>query len=134
MCFSFLPVIQYMLLEWWMLQPKPSLHDEVSAYMSLKPMPQTDLNYQFIWRHMWASLSIIIMVTWGTALTMSTEAPPAGFSSSVCQGQPIRWKLALKGGELKLISGSDWKAAPKSTSPGWLLFSVNDWKLCWVKK
>lgn len=61
-----------------------------------------------------------------TALTMSTEAPLASFSSSVCQGQPIRWKLALKGGELKLIWGGDWKAAPKSTSTGWVLFSVND--------
>lgn len=88
--------------------------------------------------YMTSHVSIIINHYYGhlrhTAFTMSTEAPPAGFSSSVCQGQPIRWKLALKGGELKFIWGSDWKAAPKSTSPGWVLFSVNDWKLCWVKK
>lgn len=58
---------------------------------------------------------------------MSTEAPPAGFSSSVCQGQPIRWKLALKGGELKLIWGSDWKAAPKSPDEYFFLWMIESY-------
>lgn len=58
--------------------------------MSLKPLPQTDLNYQFIWRHMWASLSIIIMVTWGTQLSQwAQKLHPLAFQALFVKGSQL---------------------------------------------
>lgn len=48
--------------------------------------------------NVWASTTVPDMFTRGTALAMSTEAPPT-CCSSVCEEKPIKGKLADREGE-----------------------------------